>query len=141
MMDIGKGLKLKAIALGIALDIGGTFLFAALFAIAASVQLVGKGMEAAEIEEYLGQSLPFQIVNLINGFLFTALGGYLAAHIAKGRPIGNALCVGLGSSLIGILFILWTPGYLASWVDLLSLALLPPCAVLGGYARIKKRSG
>lgn len=141
MKAIARGLSVKAIALGIVLDIAGTFLFAALFAIAASVQLLGKGMEAADIEEYLGRSLPFQMVNVINGFIFTAFGGYLAARISKVRPIGNALCVGFGSSLIGVVFILLTPGYLVSWVDLFSVVLLPPCAALGGYVRIKRGSG
>lgn len=139
--EIGKGLRFKAIALGVVVDIGGTVLFAALFALAASVQLAGRGMEAAEIEQYLANSLPYQLVNLINGFLFTAVGGYLAAHIAGKRPIGNALSVGLGSSCIGVLLIVCTPGYHASWLDLLSVPLLPPCAVLGGYVKIRRESG
>lgn len=74
-------------------------------------------------------SVAFLLSSAVLGSLTTALGGYLAARIAKSYPYFNALALGLLGAAFGLLF--W-PHY-PVWFNILGLVLVVPAALLGAH--------
>ncbi|MCW5658437.1 MAG: hypothetical protein KIT60_12095 [Burkholderiaceae bacterium] len=74
-------------------------------------------------------SLAFLLSSAVLGSLTTAVGGYLAARIAKSYPYFNALALGLVGAAFGLLF--W-PQY-PVWFNILGLVLVVPAALLGAH--------
>jgi hypothetical protein len=71
----------------------------------------------------------FQAWGLILGTLTTAVGGYVAARLAKSVPYWNALVFGIVGIIVGILM----AGDLPLWYTVLGFGLTLPAALLGAY--------
>ncbi len=85
-LPAGAGSALKAVALGLATDIGGTFAALLAFMVAYGIALGASGASAEEIvaaaDFSATDSWPFYAATLI-GLAFSVLGGYVCARIAK----------------------------------------------------------
>lgn len=78
---------------------------------------------------------------VLNGLAFSALGGYVAALLAKHDELLNG---GLSSFLclmISLLFMAKGIDHHPLFVQLLLLAAAPACGVLGGYLRVHQKNG
>ena len=113
-----------ALLLSLALDVIG-------FVLLSHAQL-GDGLSAEQTEVALRaliQDPGFLLTNLVYGTFTTVVGGYLAARIAGTYPYFNALAVGVGGIVIGLLVGSDAP----AWFDAIAYATTLPAAVLGGH--------
>ncbi len=139
---IGKlrDISVKAVIASLFVDIGGTFLFFFLFSVIGAILLSSLGRDPDELKDY-PETTTFIIVSSFAGLLFSALGGYVSARISGKAEMKNALATGALSVLIGLVLFAAPPASPRSWLDLLSLVLIIPFALLGGYACMKGKQG
>lgn len=101
------GSAFKAVALGFAADIGGTFLAGMVLALVYGAVLGASGASMEEImassKEIGSDSWLFYVGTLV-GLAFSVLGGYVCARIARRNEMKlGAILAGL-SALVGVLF-------------------------------------
>jgi hypothetical protein len=83
--------------------------------------------EAAPMSVMLGSTL--------FGMSFALLGGYLAARLAGRQPLAHGIAVAALVALVAAISLLSTIGKGAVWSQLAALALMAPCALVGGWLR------
>jgi len=79
----------------------------------------------------------FMVGSTIYGCVFAFLGGYVAAFLAKRRPLTHGVAVALVLALGAALSLIATIGKGAIWSQVAAIALMAPCAALGGWRRAK----
>lgn len=135
-----KGLSLKAIAIGFLTDIGSTLVFGFAFGLLATMLLMSSGQGVEELRNFTTTTV-FRVVMPLVGLLFTGLGGYVAARIAKQAEMENAFAMGIASALFGILSLVLSPVTSSLWIEGLAIFLTVVCALAGGYVRMKTKGG
>jgi len=134
------GSSVKAILVGLAVDIGGTIVAGTVLAIAWGIMLGSSGASGEEINRFFRESSTFMWVNLLVGLGFTGLGAYVAARIANRAEYRFALMLGLCSLAIGELMLrMMTSGDYPEWARLVSNLLILPVAFLGGHLRVLEK--
>lgn len=126
-----KGIDVKAVILGIAADLGVTF-------VAMMVVMTFLGIdtgledlpeeEARQLIENTFQEPRYLLLGGLLGLFGTMCGGYVAAKFADAAPLLNAACVGLFGVALGLLFIGDTP----LWFGAIGILLTLPAAIAGG---------
>lgn len=96
----------------------------------------GDGASEDEIVARMNDSLGLLLSTFAVGLAFTAIGGYVAAAIAKQRPIPHAAAVGVLSLLTSLSLSLAGPSDGPLWLQLAGYALTIPMAVFGGWFRL-----
>lgn len=134
------GSSVKAILLGLVVDIGGTVVAGTVLAIGWGVALGASGATGEEINRFFRESSTFMWVNLCVGLGFTGLGAYVAARIANRAEYRFALMLGLCSLAIGELMLrMMASGEYPEWARLVSNLLILPVAFLGGHLRVLQK--
>jgi len=133
-----KDISVKAVLIGLIVDIGGTFVFFFVFSVIGAILLASAGRHVDELKDFAETSI-FIVVSSLAGLLFSALGGYVSARIAGKAEVRNALATGAFSALVGLILFAGFSSPERSWLDLLSLILIMPCALLGGYACLRSK--
>ena len=82
--------------------------------------------------------VPIMIGSIAFGMLFALLGGYVAAWLARRRPAAHGLAVAAVLALGAAISLLSTFGKGAIWSQVAALALMAPCALLGGWLRSRQ---
>jgi hypothetical protein len=72
---------------------------------------------------------------------FALLGGYVAAWLARRRPLAHGGAVAIVLALGAAISLLSTIGKGAIWSQVAALALMAPCAILGGWLRLRQLAG
>ena len=85
--------------------------------------------------------LGFMVGSIIYGCAFACLGGYVAAWVAKRRPLAHGIAVGIILALGAEVSLLNTLGKGAVWSQVAAILLMAPSAVLGGWLRDGKAGG
>jgi putative membrane protein (TIGR04086 family) len=69
----------------------------------------------------------------------TAVGGFVAARMARTQPIQHGIAVGVGALLVWLLF-QWvsTGDALPGWYEMASFVSVVPAGALGGYLAAKR---
>jgi hypothetical protein len=129
--------NVAAIATGYLTDTLSTLLFGG---IVASI-VAGDGASQDEVIARFNDSLGLLLSTFAVGLGFTAVGGYVAAAIAKDRPIRHAAMVGVLSLLTSLSLSLAGPSDGPLWLQLAGYALTVPAAVLGGWFRATPAEG
>lgn len=124
----------KAVVMGALTDIAGTFAFASLVGILAAVATDMYHLSTSEMEARL-QSPSSILAMIIIGLAFTVLGGYVAGRVSSTHEVIHGLIVGAISLLIGLASF----GSLPLWYDIVSLVVVIPCGMLGGWIAVKNR--
>jgi hypothetical protein len=133
----------KAIALGLATDIGGTLVATAILALIYGIALAASGVKrediAATMQASATDSWLFYVSSLV-GLGFSALGGYVCARIVRRSELKFGAILAALSALLGILFAGENTQQLGTF---LSLTLLGIGAVVVGarLGQAKNRSG
>jgi hypothetical protein len=96
--EFKRGSAVKAVLVGLAVDIGGSIAFAFLFSIAYGIYLASQGQTSEQMQSAMatvGYDSPLGIVGMVVGSLFSVLGGYLCARIARHSEyrLGIVMCV------------------------------------------------
>lgn len=129
----GEKFSVKAVVIGLLIDIGGTLGVGFLVGVFVGIYLIVKGVPPDRMEEAIYSSFGFLLLSLIIGLFFTGLGGYIAAKIAKTAELKHAFVVGLLSTLTGMLYIVLSSNPGPPAYNIVALTLAIPIAVLGGY--------
>lgn len=102
----GPGSPVKAIFLGLLVDIGGSILFASIFMAAYGASLAASGMSDKELLAAATNIPPGSWVFVTTagiGLLFSILGGYTCARIARHSEYRNGLILATLTTLIGLI--------------------------------------
>ncbi len=138
--DARFGSPVKAILLGLAVDIGGTVVAGTIILVAWGMVLGAGGASGDDINRFFGESDTFHWVSLGTGLAFTGLGAYVAARIANRTEYRIALMLGLCSLAIGELMLRFlSGGEYAEWTRLLGNLLILPVAFVGGHLRVLEK--
>ena len=80
---------------------------------------------------------PFMAGSIVYGAVFALVGGYVAARLAKRRPLAHGLAVAAVLALGAAISLLSTRGKGAIWSQVAALVIMAPCAAIGGWLRAK----
>jgi len=134
------GSAVKAILLGLVIDIAGTIVAGTIIAIGWGILLGAGGASGEEIDRFFRESSTFQWVGLCTGLTFTGLGAYVAARIANRSEYRFALMLGLCSLALGELMLRGLAGAdYPEWVRLVGNVLILPAAFVGGHLRVLEK--
>jgi hypothetical protein len=126
-----RGSPVKAVLLGVLVDIGGSVVAGVVLVIAAGLILGFQGMPAERIEEELTNTSPdswLSIAGYIVGCLCSFLGGYVCALVAKRSEYKLAGIVAFISAWVSYLFGMQ---YYSVYMNALSSVLAVLCVMLG----------
>ena len=128
-------INIKAVLLGILVDIAGTFTLGLLvIALLLGIYFVSQGIPLDDMETYTKNDVPSIFLMIAVGLYFTFLGGFAAGRVAKSDEVLNSSIVGI----FGVLLILFFWNESSLWFNLIGLTLTIPAAMLGGKLSIKK---
>ncbi len=96
----------------------------------------GDGASQDEIITRINDSLGLLVSTFAVGLGFTAIGGYVAAAVAKKRPIAHAAAVGVLSLITSLSLSLVGPSDGPLWLQVAGYALTIPAAMFGGWFRL-----
>jgi len=135
-----KGSPVKAIIIGLVVDISGSLVSAFILAIAYSVQLTSRGWSPEEIEYHLTNLdtySTFSIITMIVGGIMTVLGGYVCARIVNYSEYKFTFIFGFISAAFGHIA---SESYYYS-LDSMALGILTlGCALLGAWLRVIQKA-
>ena len=82
--------------------------------------------------------MPIMLASIAVGMIFALLGGYVAAWIARRRPLAHGVAVAVVLALGATISLVSTFGKGAVWSQVTALVLMAPCAALGGWLRLRQ---
>jgi hypothetical protein len=82
--------------------------------------------------------MPIMLGSIAFGMVFALLGGYVAAWLAQRRPLAHGVAVAAVLALGAAISLLSTLGKGAIWSQAAALMLMAPCAVFGGWLRLRQ---
>ena len=85
--------------------------------------------------------MSFMLGSIVCGMIFALVGGFVAAWLARRRPVAHGVAVAAVVALGAAVSLLTTPAGSAVWSQVAALALMAPCAVLGGWLRSRQMAG
>src|ERR1700693_5364149 len=85
--------------------------------------------------------MPIMLGSIVFGMAFALLGGYVAARLARRRPLAHGVAVAAVLALGATISLLSTLGKGAVWSQVAALVLMAPCAVLGSWLRSRQVAG
>ncbi len=136
-----SGSAVKAILLGLAVDVVGTIVAGSVIAIGWGIALGAGGASPEAIDRFFRESSAFQWVGLATGLAFTGLGAYVAARIANRSEYRFALMLGLCSLAFGELVLSHMGGGdYPEWARLVGNVLTLPVAFAGGHLRVLEKA-
>ena len=122
----------KALAIGSLVDVGGTMVFGFIYNFAYAVMLAAQGVAMADIQQRILHDPSYFFAALLIGLAFVTAGGYVAARIARSRPMVHAGLVGLIGVLVGLLAVVGSKSIMwPHWFLLASNGLTVPAALIG----------
>ena len=80
----------------------------------------------------------FIVGSIVYGAVFALIGGYVAAWLARRRPRAHGLADAVVLALGAAISLLSTLGKGAIWSQVAALAIMAPCAALGGWLRSRQ---
>lgn len=131
-----SGLSIKAVAIGLLIDIGGGLLAGTFFTGIYTAMLMSQGVPPADLAHRIMADKSFYAATVILGNGFLAGGAFVAARIARHREVAHAAVVGVlgivisrvlafGSGVDATLY--------PSWYRPVLYGVALPVALLAGY--------
>ena len=84
--------------------------------------------------------MPIMIGSIALGMVSALFGGYVAAWLGRRRPLAHGGAVAAFLALGATVSLLGTLGKGAIWSQVAALVLMAPCAVMGGWLRLRQVS-
>ena len=85
--------------------------------------------------------MPIMLGSIAFGMVFAIIGGYVAARLARRRPLAHGVAVAVVLALGATISLLSTLDRGAVWSQVAALVLMAPCAVLGSWLRSRQVAG
>jgi hypothetical protein len=101
--------------------------------VAAVMCMASDGLSLQTIAEQLRSKWDLQMFTVAGEVLMAVLGGYTAAMTANCRRLWHAVVAGAAAVVVNVLIIAICGSPLVPWLAAASLALVVPCAAVGGY--------
>lgn len=139
MINERRKLSIKAIVFGTAVDVGGSFVVALVSVVAAGAILVAQGVPQDQLEARLQEDTGFVISSLVIGLAFSALGGFIAARVAKYRELAHGAAtavVALGLAVLTLAAAKTPP----PWYEVLSYVLILPATLFGAHVAKRRNA-
>ncbi|MFN2520561.1 MAG: hypothetical protein ABR525_05905 [Candidatus Limnocylindria bacterium] len=127
-----QGIRYRAVIIGWAIDIIGSILASAI----ALPILAPDAGDPQVLGQRLSESSSLAFALLLLGLMFDLLGGYVAARLAPGEELRNAIAVGLLSGVSGALQTIGATDGWPLWLVVAGPILAIPFAAFGGYLRM-----
>ena len=127
------GATWKAVLIGVTTDLLGTTIAGVVLVVFFSGMLVAQGNQPEQIGARLLESSAYQIVSLMVGLAFTALGGYVAARVANHHEYRHALIVGAIVLVIGEVLISSDPTGMKLSLRVIGDLMVIPAALMGAH--------
>jgi hypothetical protein len=135
-----KGVIIGGIADIVGTNIAAVFFIVFLLATNPLVRTILQDGGARAFSAYLRENPPLFAVSFLIGAMFSVIGGYVAAHIAKHHELLNGALSAWLCFIIGIVSLLQgTSGY-PLWLELLLIPASPLLGMFGGYLKLKQRT-
>jgi hypothetical protein len=77
------------------------------------------------------------LASIAFGMVFALLGGYVAAWLARRRPLAHGFAVAAVLALGAAISLVSTFSTGSTWSQIAALTLMAPCAAIGGWLRAK----
>ncbi|MDP9266428.1 MAG: hypothetical protein M3O91_09985 [Chloroflexota bacterium] len=127
-----RGIRYRAVITGWSLDIVGSILGSSLVL---SI-LAPDAADPQALGQRLSESSSLAFGLLLLGLMFDVLGGYVAARLAPGEELVNAVAVGVLSGVSGALLTIGQGDAGPMWLQAAGPVLAIPFAAFGGYLRM-----
>ena len=125
-----KKLKTLPILVGISVDTLGSIAVGIIYFIGLFGWQIARGTAASEVELSTTQLIVTQVVGLI----LTAIGGLVAARMARTEHLAHGAAVGLGALFVWLIVAWISPSdTIPAWYEMVSFAGIVPAGALGGY--------
>ena len=85
--------------------------------------------------------LPIMVESIAFGMIFALLGGYIAAWLARRRPVAHGVGVAAVLAIGAAVSLLSTLDKGAVWSQVAALVVMAPCAILGSWLRLRQVAG
>jgi len=128
-----QGSFVKAVLVGLAVDIGSTFAFGIVLSIVVGVVMIGAGGTTEDTAALYAGSTLLKAAMMAIGAGCTVLGGYVAARIANRTELNVALMFGLCSLAAGELLSRWMDSGADGLEHAVFLFITIPAALFGGW--------
>ncbi len=124
-----RHLRWRAVFIGFGTDYGSSQVVGIVMALGAGIIFGAQGHPAAQFKLQILNSTAYLLSAQAVGAFFTVLGGFVAGRLAPQARYWNAAAVALLDIITGIV----SYGSLPLWYDIMAIALVSPCALLGAY--------
>jgi hypothetical protein len=126
-------LSIKALAFGVLSAFGGSMLVGIAYVLVYSIVLASQNVPVEELQQRALADPVYYVGALAIGLVFMAIGGYVAARVARAREVAHAVWVGIIAVAIGVPLVAAadTSSY-ASWYLPVAFVLMIPAGVVGG---------
>lgn len=128
-----QGSFTKAVLVGLAVDIGGTFAASILLSVLVGVVMSSAGHTAEATADLFAESVVLKTAMMAIGIGCTVLGGYVAARVANRTELNVALVFGLCTLAAGELLSRWMGNNTGGWEQAAFLVITIPAALFGGW--------
>ena len=127
------GSFVKAVLVGLAVDIGGTFAASFMMSLLVGIAVGMAGGGVSETAALFAEPGLLKTAMIVIGAGFTVLGGYVAARIANRTELNVALIFGLCSLAAGELLSRWMDNENSALEHAVFLVVTIPAALFGGW--------
>jgi hypothetical protein len=134
-----KGIRIKAILAGVAIDILGSILVGVVEVVIIFVIASRAGDTSRQQLLELKSGFPGELSGLLGTTFSTGLGGYASARMSELDNLHNPFIVGVISLLLGIAVSFSENDLVPKWKMVLGLVFTLPAALAGGYAALRSR--
>lgn len=135
-----KKLRIKAIVMGLIVNFVGSTVIGAVIGIVVGIVAFAEGTAGVnnyhEFAAYFYASYKYMLLTILAGSFFTFLGSYVAAIMAEGGEIINALAIGFIEIILSLSHVCSFP----LLIILIQFIIPIPVSYLGGYLVYKKRN-
>lgn len=134
------GYSVRAIILGLLVDVVATNVAVVVVSIAAAAVLMQGGESTYAITQILQQSTSYQGMLIAIGVGGSVFGGYVTARVAQRCELRHAAATGIASILLSLVLLALLPDGQPQWALAAGLIVILPSALLGGYLA-RRRAG
>ena len=138
--NLKKGSPVKAILIGLLVDIVGSFVLVFILGIIYSVMLASQGLTPEEIEYRLTNLDPYSLFSLVCMFfggLMTVIAGYICAKIVNYSEYKFALILGFISAMVGYMA---GESYYSTLDNIFLVLLTLGCALFGAWLYVNNKA-
>jgi nitrate/nitrite transporter NarK len=132
-VNLLKRINILSIIVGIIVDMVGTMIASSIFT---AIYVLSNHIDIQNIKELYTNNLYISL-SMIIGAIFSILGGFVAARIAKQNKLMNSAIIGIACEIVGIYTIFNGKSFLPTWYHVMAFIITIPLTLIGGALAIR----